>query len=79
MFFINACLKVSCVVTGVAYKTCPFIVSPRTEAFITQKFFIRLQIQGDTKKRELLKNPTKIEEIQEKTILSKIEPLQLAF
>jgi hypothetical protein len=31
------------------------------------------------KKRELLKNPTKIEEIQEKKLLSEIEPLQLAF
>ena len=37
-------------------------------------------IQGDTKKRELLKNPTKIEEIQEKkNELTEIEPLQLAF
>ena len=36
-------------------------------------------IQGDTKKRELLKNPTKIEEIQEKKLLTEIEPLQLAF
>ena len=34
-------------------------------------------LQGDTKKRELLKNPTKIE-IQEKK-LTEIEPLQLAF
>ena len=33
---------------------------------------------GDTKKRELLKNPTKIEEIQEKKLLTEIEPLQLA-
>jgi len=31
------------------------------------------------KKRELLKNPTKIEEIQEKKLLTEIEPLQLAF
>ena len=31
------------------------------------------------KKRELLKNPTKIEEIQEKKLLIEIEPLQLAF
>ena len=30
------------------------------------------------KKRELLKNPTKIEEIQEKNLLTEIEPLQLA-
>ena len=36
-------------------------------------------IQSDTKKRELLKNPTKIEEIQEKNLLTEIEPLQLAF
>jgi len=35
--------------------------------------------QGDTKKRELLKNATKIEEIQEKKILTEIEPLQLPF
>ena len=31
------------------------------------------------KKRELLKNPTKIEEIQEKDLVTEIEPLQLAF
>ena len=37
------------------------------------------QIQGDTKKRELLKNPTKIEEIQEKKLLTEFEPLQLVF
>ena len=36
-------------------------------------------VQGDTKKRELLKNPTKIEEIQEKKLLTEIEPLKLAF
>jgi hypothetical protein len=37
-------------------------------------------IQSDIKKRELLKNPTKIEEIQEKkNLLTEIEPLQLAF
>ena len=36
-------------------------------------------IQSDTKKRELLKNPTKIEEIQEKNLLTEIGPLQLAF
>jgi hypothetical protein len=37
------------------------------------------QIQGDTKKLELLKNPTKIEEIQKKKLLTEIEPLQHAF
>ena len=31
------------------------------------------------KKREILKNPTKIEEIQEKKKKTEIEPLQLAF
>ena len=45
----------------------------------TANLVIGLGIQGDTKKRELLKNPTKIEEIQEKKILTEIEPLQLAF
>jgi len=30
-----------------------------------------MDIQGDTKKRELLKNPTKIEEIQEKKIIDR--------
>ena len=38
-----------------------------------------LIIHGDTKKRELLKPPTKIEEIQEKHLLTEIEQLQLAF
>jgi len=32
-----------------------------------------------TKKRELLKNPTKIEEIQQENLLTEIEPLLLAF
>ena len=45
---------------------------------ITAKLKVE-QIQSDTKKRELLKNPTKIEEIQEKKLLTEIEPLQLAF
>ena len=38
-----------------------------------------MSIQSDTKKRELLKNTTKIEEIQEKNLVTEIEPLQLAF
>ena len=38
-----------------------------------------LYVQSDTKKRKLLKNPTKIEEIQGKKLLTEIEPLQLAF
>ena len=40
---------------------------------------IFIYIQDDKKKRELLKNPTKIEEIQEKNLLTEIEPLKLAF
>ena len=38
-----------------------------------------MNVQGDTKKRKHLKKPTKIEEIQEKTLLTEIEPLHLAF
>ena len=30
-----------------------------------------IELQGDTKKRELLKNPTKIEEIQEKKFIDR--------
>ena len=37
------------------------------------------KVQSDTKKRELLENPTKIEEIQGKNLLTEIEPLQLVF
>ena len=36
-------------------------------------------IQSDTKKTGTFENPTKIEEIQEKKLLTEIEPLQLAF
>ena len=43
------------------------------------QILLRMLVQGDTKKRELLKNPTKTEEIQEKKLLTEIEPLQLAF
>ena len=39
-----------------------------------------LNVQGDTKKRELLKNPTKIEEIQEKkNYLHKLDHYNLPF
>ena len=41
--------------------------------------YVCLYIQGDTNKWELLKIPTKIEEIQEQKLLTEIEPLQLAF
>ena len=38
----------------------------RSLAIISWCLLICTEIQGDTKKRELLKNPTKMEEIQEK-------------
>ena len=47
--------------------------------FIDEKIYKIGNVLGDTKKREPLKNPTKIEEIQEKKLLTEIEPLQLAF
>ena len=56
--------------------------SNRGKALCQKVFYYncsRSIIQGDTKKRELLKNPTKIEEIQEKKLLTETEPLQLAF
>jgi hypothetical protein len=37
-----------------------------------------LQVQGDPNKRELLKTPTKIEEIQQQKFIDRIEPLKLA-
>jgi len=43
------------------------------------QIFSPVNIESDTQKRELLKNPPKIEEIQEKKLLTEIEPLQLAF
>ena len=46
--------------------------------FIIRSFSLYTQ-QMTQKKRELLKNPTKIEEIQEKNLFTEIEPLQLAF
>ena len=36
-------------------------------------------IQSDTKKTGTFEKPIKIEEIQEKKLLTEIEPLQLAF
>ena len=36
-------------------------------------------VQGDTKNGNFRKTPTKIEEIQEKKLLTETEPLQLAF
>jgi len=39
--------------------------SGKTE-FLASLYLVTRKVQGDTKKQELLKNPTKIEEIQEK-------------
>ena len=36
-------------------------------------------VQGDTKKQELLKNPQKLKKSKKKNLLTEIEPLQLAF
>jgi hypothetical protein len=36
-----------------------------------ESVLVPLKIQGDTKKRELLKNPTKIEEIQEQKFIDR--------
>ena len=55
---------------NVVYSSWPTEVSRK----VTSSF-----VQDDTKKWELLKNPTKIEEIQEKNSLTEIEPLQIAF
>jgi len=37
----------------------------------TQNVLKYTDVRGDTKKRELLENPTKIEEIQEKKIIDR--------
>ena len=51
-----------------------------SDNFVKSYETVQSSYTGDTKKKpELLKNPTKIEEIQEKNLLTEIEPLQLAF
>jgi hypothetical protein len=52
--FIFACLNVSCVVTEVPYKMCPFYRVPEDGNFITQKICIRLQIFCSVQVNELL-------------------------
>ena len=49
----------------------PHSVKHRYRVFLQDFFFIFIFIQSDTKKRELLKNPIKIEEIQEKKIIDR--------
>ena len=57
-----------------------FVTVSRTNSAICRYNCNELKLYRVTqKKRELLKNPTKIEEIQEKKLLTEIEPLQLAF
>ena len=41
--------------------------------------YFGLHIQGDTKKRELLKTQQKLKKSKKKKLLTEIEPLQLAF
>ena len=61
------------------YKPTDVKIHKDTGGFWGEIFSGKRNIQVDTKKRELLKNPTKIEEIQEKKLLTEIEPLKLAF
>ena len=42
-----------------------------TSHLAAQLWIVHVEVQGDTKKWELLKNPTKIEEIQEKKIIDR--------
>ena len=57
----------------------PYILTAISHSPSSLSMMMRLKVQDDTKKWELLKNPTKIEEIQKKKLLTEIEPLQLAF
>ena len=56
-----------------------YSVSSSLSFLASLHYITGVDVQDDTKKRELVKNPTKLEEIQEKKILTEIEPLQLAF
>jgi len=54
-------------VSKVRFSTlCSFVYSP-----VKRNCLVTFLIQSDTKKRELLKNPTKIEEIQEKKFIDR--------
>jgi len=57
----------------------PIMIRSRKSIFKIFCNSLVLLLQSGTKKRDLLKNPTKIEEIQETNLLTEIEPLQLAF
>ena len=64
------------------FRTVPLSII-RSFSLYTQQWYMSYNFadiyRATQKKRELLKNPTKIEEIQEKKLLTEIEPLQLAF
>ena len=56
------------------WKTVIFVATSHFYGHVARRIVIRKlesKIQGDTKKRELLKNPTKIEEIQEKKFIDR--------
>ena len=61
------------------YLLCDCVAACHGMACVLHALNLAKVIQVDTKKRGLLKNPTKIQEIQEKKLLTEIEPLQLAF
>jgi hypothetical protein len=48
-----------------------FIMSVWNKSTPTRRILMKYDIQGDTKKREILKNPTKIEEIQQKKCIDR--------
>ena len=57
---------------GVGVASCNSSSGLATEFIMTLPILnLLLVVQGDTKKWELLKNPTKIEEIQEKKIIDR--------
>ena len=63
-----------------SHNSCPLfpVLSYSFPVHVSTHIFRRVHKEWH-KKRELLKNPTKFEEIQEKKLLTEIETLQLAF
>ena len=55
----------------ISSRICQAYSSIGTDSCLEFIHLLVFKIQGDTKKRELLKNPTKIEEIQEKKIIDR--------
>ena len=52
-------------------NACVYVMYVCVYIYIYIYIYIYTHIQSDTKKRELLKNPTKMEEIQEKKIIDR--------